>query len=461
MLCILFLFKNSLDFYFANAYKFENRMILKETNFSQIELNSFGIYNNGASTLMAVYNNKINNNDYIYTANRMGKKIDISYFGEIEKLKINFINIYNIIEKLNKNKNGKLYIFDMMVEGDKLYVSYVNYYNSELHCDNFKILSLNINSINGLLDNARIVWEGKPCLHTFGWQWHGFSGRLSADNENIYIVAGLIITDIYGNIYPNPNDRKQENNLESEIRKNKLFGSLIKINKKSGNQVEIASGFRSPGGLFNDLDRNLFWVTDHGPRGGDELNIIENGSHYGWPYVSLGDKYIKENIASSNVIQTKYRSHDGYKSPHFYWTPSIGISQIIVLNNDFSFENDWKKGDLVVSSLKEKSLFHIKLKDDLSVKSLEPISIGHRIRSLVATSKRIYISTDDGQIMFLKFKPLRITQGPFPTVDGKSPISIYQNKFQQINKKIIDKINNKLNKFNEWLYYDLFGIEND
>jgi hypothetical protein len=461
ILLLLFFVINSVAFYQTLNNKIENKIILKETNFSQIQIHSFGIYNDKTSTLMAVFNNKNNNHDYIYTANRIGKKIDISNFGDKTNLKIESINIYKIIEDFNDQKNGMLYLFDIIVEGDKLYISYVNYYNSELHCDSFNIVSLNINPKNGFLTNAKKVWKGKPCLHTFGWQWHGFSGRLSADIDNIYIVAGLIVTDIYGNIYPNPNERKQESTLEKEIEKNKLFGSLIKINKKNGEQTVIASGFRSPGGLFNDFDRNLFWVTDHGPRGGDELNLIKEGMHFGWPYVSLGDAYIKNNLEKLNTIQTKYRRHDSYELPHFYWTPSIGISQIIVLKNDFSDENEWKKGDLVVSSLKENSLFHIKLKDDLSVISIEPILIGHRIRSLVATDKRIYMSTDDGQIMFMNFNPSRISQGPFPTVDGKSPISIHQNKLQQINNKITDRIKNKLNKFNEWLFYEFLKIENE
>ena len=81
-----------------------------------------------------------------------------------------------------------------------------------------------------------------------------------------------------------------------------------------------AIGGRSQEGLAFDNDGNL-WETEHGPRGGDELNLIKKGANYGWPIVSHGIDY-------PGQPDGRQRSRPpGIEEPVYYWAPSLGPSQ--------------------------------------------------------------------------------------------------------------------------------------
>ena len=68
------------------------------------------------------------------------------------------------------------------------------------------------------------------------------------------------------------------------------LGKLVRIELASGRAEIVASGFRNPQGFVRDADGNL-WQTEHGPQGGDELNLLKPNLNYGWPYVTLGNRY--------------------------------------------------------------------------------------------------------------------------------------------------------------------------
>lgn len=99
-------------------------------------------------------------------------------------------------------------------------------------------------------------------------------------------------------------------------------------------------GHRNPQGTtFNPVTGEL-WVTEHGPRGGDEINIIKPGANYGWPVVSYGINY-------DGTILTKLTEKEGMEQPIFYWTPSIGPCGMIFVTGD-KYPN-WKNNMLVGS----------------------------------------------------------------------------------------------------------------
>ena len=86
----------------------------------------------------------------------------------------------------------------------------------------------------------------------------------------------------------------------------------------------IAKGLRNPQGLVVGRDGDL-WETEHGPEGGDELNRIEEGANFGWPYVTLGTEYNQFGWP----LSTTQGRHQGYDLPVFAWNPSIGVSNLI------------------------------------------------------------------------------------------------------------------------------------
>lgn len=93
-----------------------------------------------------------------------------------------------------------------------------------------------------------------------------------------------------------------------------------------------AIGFRSQEGLAFD-PKGTLWQTEHGPRGGDELNIIERGKNYGWPVVSHGIDYRGGDIGDGEVAKA------GTEQPAYYWSPSVAVAGLAFYTGK---SNAWK-----------------------------------------------------------------------------------------------------------------------
>jgi glucose/arabinose dehydrogenase len=110
----------------------------------------------------------------------------------------------------------------------------------------------------------------------------------------------------------------------------------------------VSYGHQNPQGITISANREIF-STEHGPRGGDKLNLIQSGLNYGWSKVSLGTDY----PSYSWDANKKQGRHDGFEPPIYAWMPSIGISNLIEVN---SFANRWN-GDFLIASLKAASFY--------------------------------------------------------------------------------------------------------
>jgi glucose/arabinose dehydrogenase len=93
-------------------------------------------------------------------------------------------------------------------------------------------------------------------------------------------------------------------------------------------------GHRNPQGLAVHPETNQLWATEHGPQGGDELNLIRKGANYGWPIIGYGANY----TTGTEIHQS--RAREGMEQPKAYWVPSIGISGLLFYTGD-RFPN-WK-----------------------------------------------------------------------------------------------------------------------
>ena len=170
------------------------------------------------------------------------------------------------------------------------------------------------------------------------------------------------------------------------------FGKIFEIDVVSGQSHMLSMGHRNPQGLTFSTSGNL-WSTEHGPAGGDELNLIKSGVNYGWPKVTLGTDYNSYKWNDNGIVG----NHDGYQQPVFAWVPSIGISNLLEVKG---FDKRWD-GDLLVTSLKAQTLFRLRLNHDRVVYS-EPIWIGQRLRDIAQLEDgTIALWTDDSQILFL------------------------------------------------------------
>jgi cytochrome c2 len=178
------------------------------------------------------------------------------------------------------------------------------------------------------------------------------------------------------------------------------WGKTLLIDVPTGTAEIFSLGNRNAQGLYVQ-DPAHIWSTEHGPQGGDELNLISRGKNYGWPIVTYGVNY---GTHTWPVSLTQGR-HAGYEQPLYEWTPSIGVSNLVGLSSEpFSLWN----GDLMVASLAAKSLVRI-THDENRVIGMETLRVNRRIRDLLQDKTgKLVLWTDDAAIGIIEpeHKPL-------------------------------------------------------
>ena len=151
-----------------------------------------------------------------------------------------------------------------------------------------------------------------------------------------------------------------------------------------------ATGVRNPQGLVFDASRGLLFEAEHGPMGGDEVNIIQAGRDYGWPSVTFGMNYTYRPIGSGSLGR-------GFEAPLYYYLPSRAISPITVYEGDLFPE--WA-GDLIVGALRGRGLSRIDLVDDRVVSEQSIVDeIDGRVRDVQgAPDGSIWILVQEGRL---------------------------------------------------------------
>ena len=188
------------------------------------------------------------------------------------------------------------------------------------------------------------------------------------------------------------------------------LGKLLRIEIRTGAAETLTRGHRNPQGLARDAAGDL-WAAEHGPRGGDELNLLEPGRHYGYPQVSYGLSYgewpAREDGSGGR--------HDGFTRPVFAWVPSPGISALVV--NDRRAFPLWDD-DLLIASLSGTSyiesipgghsIFRVRRRGRV-IQYVERILVGDgRIRDLTfLPDGRLALLLDSGRVKLLR----RIDEG--------------------------------------------------
>lgn len=194
--------------------------------------------------------------------------------------------------------------------------------------------------------------------------------------------------------------REQAQNLSSHL------GKIVRLNEdgsapadnpfvgQEGALPEIYSyGHRNVQGLVYDDVEGLLIAHEHGPRGGDEINLIEPGKNYGWPVITHGIDY-------TGAMITPFVEREGMEQPLLHWTPSIAPSGMTRYRGELF--PDWH-GNLLVGALAEQSVHRVTLAGR-QAKDVETMleERGERIRD-VATGPEgaVYLLTDsaDGQLL--------------------------------------------------------------
>lgn len=185
------------------------------------------------------------------------------------------------------------------------------------------------------LTNLQVLYKASP-NSTRGQH---FGSRLVFDKDGyLYFTIGD-----RGNRDENPQDITRDCgkvyrlNDDGTIPKDNPF-----IDVTNAKKAIYSYGHRNPQGMTLHPKTNEIWTHEHGPKGGDEINIIKAGNNYGWPVISYGVNY-------SGTKFTEITKKEGMEQPLHYWVPSIAPSGMAFINSDNY--GDWK-GNLLVGSLK-------------------------------------------------------------------------------------------------------------
>ena len=214
-------------------------------------------------------------------------------------------------------------------------------------------------------------------------QAHHFGCRLAIDGTHIYATIGD-----RGMRYEAQNPQ----NHNGSVVRLTLTGDVPPDNPKSaGWQEELFTiGHRNPQGLAIHPDTKSLWLHEHGPQGGDEINILKAGENYGWPVVSFGKEY------GTDTPVSPVTSRPDMADPIWVWVPSIAPSGMAFYPKDAPMFPKLQS-HLLIGSLKFKSLYHVTLGQNgmpISERRMIDGTLG-RIRDVaVGAAGAIYILND-------------------------------------------------------------------
>lgn len=223
-------------------------------------------------------------------------------------------------------------------------------------------------------------------------QGRHFGGKILIDNRYIYFTIGD-----RGNRDVNPQDITRDGgkiyriNLDGTIPKDNPF-----VNNNNAKKAIWSYGHRNQQGIIFGPSQGEIWANEHGPRGGDEINIIRQSDtiynnaietrNYGWPLASYGINYNRTKF-------TNYTSLDGTQAPMYYWTPSIAPSGFVMLKSDIYPK--WK-GNLFVGSLSYRYLERIELVGTRVMKREKILNRIGRVRNIIeGPDGFLYVSVEN------------------------------------------------------------------
>ncbi len=182
-----------------------------------------------------------------------------------------------------------------------------------------------------------------------------FGSRIEFDNDGyLYFSIGD-----RGNRDENPQDITRDCgkiyrlNDDGSIPKDNPF-----VNEENAKTAIYSYGHRNPQGMAKNPNTGEIWVNEHGPKGGDEINIVQKGKNFGWPVISYGVNY-------SGTKFTDITAKDGMQQPLFYWVPSIAPSGMAFVTSD---KYPTWKNNILVGSLKFEYLERLVLENNKVVK---------------------------------------------------------------------------------------------
>jgi len=216
------------------------------------------------------------------------------------------------------------------------------------------------------LEDLEVIYGVTPTKRGGGH----FGGRMAFLSDGT-----LLLTSGEGYAY-----REEAQNVENEL------GKLLRMTESGAAPADnpyptespyvYSYGHRNPQGLIVDPATQAIWLTEHGPKGGDELNFVEKGKNYGWPAITYGVDY-------SGAIISPYTELPGMEQPAKYWVPSIATSGLALYQHDAMPS---LKGQFLVGGLKARKIVAVDVSGAAPVETEPFPDVSGRIRDVRALS---------------------------------------------------------------------------
>ncbi len=266
---------------------------------------------------------------------------------------------------------------------------------SEPQADNKNLMAVakgTLNEESGKVENVKVIFRATPAMDS---TLH-YGSRLVFDKDGHLFVSTGERSILEGRI--------QAQDLKSGL------GKIFKMTKegeaapgnpfigKVGVLPQIyAYGIRNAQGLEIHPETGDLWETEFGPRGGDELNLIQAGNDYGWPTITYGIEYSGENIGSPPIQQKK-----GMEQPVYYWDPVLSPSGMTFYKGDAIPE--WKN-NLFIGGLSSQHIARIVIENN-KVVGEERLLVDEkqRFRDIAYVDGKLFAVTDQGNLYRIKAK---------------------------------------------------------
>lgn len=231
------------------------------------------------------------------------------------------------------------------------------------------------------LEGLSVIWRQAPKVEGRGHYSHRIA--FSPDENYLFVASG---------------DRQKQTPAQDMTN---TLGSIVRLNldgtPASGNPfadqggvtAQIWSyGHRNILGMDWDAQERL-WEVEHGPKGGDELNLVIEGANYGWPTRSYGINYNGDPIPD-------HTADDGFTKPAIHWTPVIAPGDMIFYEGDMFAP--WK-GNALITGLSTNAIVRVEINGE-SASEAGRYAIDGRVRSIEeGPDGAIWIATDEGKLM--------------------------------------------------------------
>ena len=316
------------------------------------------------------------------------KKVNTDDKVNFKKIKNN-INDYIGLSQFEKGRNFSLK--DLFIFKNKIFISYTEEIKDD--CWNIGVIFGDMN-----YENIKFTkfFSPKNCVHSTDNIDKEFSGGqsggriVSFDDNHILLSIGDFVS------------RHLAQN------KNSVNGKIIKINIDNSDYELISMGHRNPQGLLFDKENNILLETEHGPRGGDEINLIDLNEmsqnkipNYGWAISSYGEHYGGKSETNKKKYEKYplYKSHNehGFIEPLKVYEPSVGISNIVKIGKNKyvhgSMGGPFGRGREYNPEKRagDKSLFFFELNEKRQIINYKQVKVFERIRDLGFKDNQLYL----------------------------------------------------------------------